>query len=267
VQVIGVVDLLAGRAVHARAGRREHYGAVQTVAGSAIEPGDPQALAREYIDRLGLAELYVADLDAILGRGLVRPDALARVAERPSSDMIIKALATLGAPLWLDAAVSSVAVALQALDRGAARLVVGLETLPSFGTLEEICAAVGGDRVGFSLDLIHGQPVLAKSSVSTGEPAQVLATRAADAGASAVIVLDLARVGTGTGLDMRLIERVRAAAPNVTLLAGGGIRGLEDLMRLADGGCDGALVATALQDGRLGAADVLAAHQYHSGSR
>jgi phosphoribosylformimino-5-aminoimidazole carboxamide ribotide isomerase len=45
------------------------------------------------------------------------------------------------------------------------------------------------------------------------------------------------------------------------LLAGGGVRGYEDLARLADAGCDGALVATALHDGRLCAADVASAHR------
>jgi phosphoribosylformimino-5-aminoimidazole carboxamide ribotide isomerase len=88
-----------------------------------------------------------------------------------------------------------------------------------------------------------------------------VAARAASAGAGAVIVIDLARVGTGTGLDLALIARVREAAPQVTLLAGGGVRGPEDLARLADSGCDGALVATALHDGRLGAAEVAAAER------
>jgi phosphoribosylformimino-5-aminoimidazole carboxamide ribotide isomerase len=47
----------------------------------------------------------------------------------------------------------------------------------------------------------------------------------------------------------------------VTLVAGGGVRGADDLARLADAGCDGALVATALHDGRLSAADVTAARR------
>ena len=74
----------------------------------------------------------------------------------------------------------------------------------------------------------------------------------------ALIVIDLARVGTGAGLDLGLIARVREATPALTLLAGGGVRGPDDILRLADAGCDGALVATALHVGRLSAADVAA---------
>ena len=184
-----------------------------------------------------------------------------------SQDTLIAALAATGTTLWLDAGVSSTGRARHALALGAAHVVVALETLPSYEALPEICAAVGGERVAFSLDLRDGVPILASAGVPSGEPPHVIAARAADAGAAGVIVIDLARVGTGRGLDFELIARVREAAPGLTLLAGGGVRGLEDLVRLADAGCDGALVATALHDGRIGASDVAAAHRHSSFSR
>jgi phosphoribosylformimino-5-aminoimidazole carboxamide ribotide isomerase len=80
-------------------------------------------------------------------------------------------------------------------------------------------------------------------------------------------VLDLARVGEGGGPDVEVIARVREAAPAPLLLAGGGVRGLTDLARLAEIGCDGALVATALLDGRLSAADVRVAAGYRNARR
>ena len=60
-------------------------------------------------------------------------------------------------------------------------------------------------------------------------------------------MLDLGRVGSSRGLDVVTLGAVRrAAAPDVMLLAGGGIRGGEDLRLAASAGCDGVLVATAL---------------------
>jgi phosphoribosylformimino-5-aminoimidazole carboxamide ribotide isomerase len=41
------------------------------------------------------------------------------------------------------------------------------------------------------------------------------------------------------------------------------VRGPEDLRRLADAGCEGALVATALHDGRLDSDDVAAARRWN----
>src|SRR5262247_2743707 len=91
-RVIGVLDLRNGRAVHARAGQRDRYAPVRSVAGEAIEPGDARALASIYRDRFGLGELYAADLDAIEGRA--------------PQDQLVSALAACGA-LWLDAGVAT----------------------------------------------------------------------------------------------------------------------------------------------------------------
>jgi phosphoribosylformimino-5-aminoimidazole carboxamide ribotide isomerase len=250
-RIIGVLDLRHGRAVHARAGNRDRYELVQSVAGEAIAPGDAQALARIYRDRFGLEELYAADLDAIAGR--------------PPQDRLVSSLAAVGA-LWLDAGVSSADRARHALTLGAAQVIVGLETLRSWRALDEICAAVDPRRVGFSLDLRDGTP-LGNRGVSGGVSADTVAARAAEAGAGAIILIDLARVGTGAGIDMALVGRIRETASHTALLAGGGVRGVDDLARLADAGCDGALVATALHDGRISAGDVAAVHRHGSFSR
>jgi phosphoribosylformimino-5-aminoimidazole carboxamide ribotide isomerase len=246
-RVIGVLDLMDGLAVHARAtaGGRGAYQPVRAVSGVALDPGDAIALARAYLERLGVRELYAADLDAIRGGAPQR--------------ILTGGVARLGAPLWLDAAVRDAGEARDALASGASRVIVGLETLPSFGALAAICGAVGGERVAFSLDLRDGAPVGGDEAIPPGASVLTLAAKAADAGVGAVIVLDLARVGTGAGVDLALMRRVRAAVPHLALFAGGGVRGPDDLVRLADAGCDGALVATALHDGRLGAREVGAA--------
>jgi len=249
-KVIGVLDLLANRAVHARAGDRAHYRPVEAVAGSPIDAGDALALAFTYRDRLRLRELYVADLDAILGQA--------------PQQALVRRLSALGVPLWLDAGITSIDQARSAIDLGVAHLIVGLETLPSFEVFRDVCAALDRHRVAFSLDLRHGEPIRSPDGERLPE---AIAARAAAAGAAAVIVLDLGRVGTGNGPDCAAITRIRHAVPDTILIAGGGIRGLDDLIRLAGSGCDGALVATALHDGRLGAAQVAAAAELGCQSR
>jgi phosphoribosylformimino-5-aminoimidazole carboxamide ribotide isomerase len=248
VQIIGVVDLLHGRAVHARGGRREKYTPVASAAGWPIDSGDVRTLAETYIQLLGISEIYVADLDAI--------------QERRPQDGLTRDLASLGAPLWLDAGIQSVREARQAMERGAARVVVGLETLPSFDVLASVCEAIGSDRVAFSLDLRDGQPLVMKhADISAGQNVETMTLNAVVAGASAVIVIDTARVGTGNGIDAAMLGRVRASAPDVTLIAGGGVRGWDDLVGLAKAGCNGALLATAVQNGSIGADEISAARE------
>ena len=187
-RVLGVLDLLAGRAVHARGGLRERYAPVDRFGGIPIEAGDALALARAYLERSGVRELYAADLDAIM-RG-------------SPQDALVSGLTRLGVSLWLDAGVTSARAAARAISLGVAVVVVGLETLPSFEVLGEICDTIGGERVAFSLDLRGGQPVSDDTVAGAGDSVLRLAERAASAGAAAIIVLDLARVGTGQGLDL-----------------------------------------------------------------
>jgi phosphoribosylformimino-5-aminoimidazole carboxamide ribotide isomerase len=261
VRVVGVLDLLADRAVHARGGQRSLYEPVVMVAGEPIQPGHAPDLARAYIDRLGLDEIYVADLTAIAAsvdrarhRERARP-------EPPRHASTLDGITACGAVVWLDAGIATPDDARHALHLGATRVVVGLETLPSWRALEEISHLVGAAHVSFSLDLRDGAPVSSLHLVSGRTRAETIVELAAGAGVSSVIVLELARVGTSAGPDVEMIEAVRRAVPTIDLFAGGGVRGPEDLHRLADAGCDGALVATALHDGRLGSGHIAGARR------
>ena len=235
-EVLGVIDLRNGLAVRARGGRRDKYEPIDHVAGEVIPRGDARALARHYLERFNLAGLYVADLDAI--------------ERRASSDSAIRSIAAIGSPLWLDAGIASLDDVRHALDCGATRLIVGLETLPSFEALHTLVTHAGHRHVVFSLDLRDGRPLACAPDLAQLQP-EALIARAADAGAETVIVLDLARVGSGSGLDLELLARLRSAASSVRLFAGGGVRGPEDLANLSDAGCDGALVASAVLDGQF----------------
>jgi phosphoribosylformimino-5-aminoimidazole carboxamide ribotide isomerase len=235
-RVIPVLDLRAGRAVLARGGAREAYRPVRSVLAPGRETGDAVALARAFHEHLGCDECYVADLDAIAGA--------------PSQTSLVRSLTRTGVRLLLDGGAMDPRRAGEAVAGGVARIVVGLETLSSFDLLSDLAAAIGKERVVFSLDLRAGEPVIAAGANHRGPPL-ALAREAAAAGAAALLVLDLARVGTRRGPDLALVAELRRAHPALELLAGGGVGSVGDLERLADAGCDGALVATALHDGRL----------------
>ena len=250
-QIIGVVDLRAGQAVRACGGRRETYQPVAEVAGSAIIAGDPAALAHAYVEELGVSAIYAADLDAILNRG--------------DQQRELSILSAAGVPLWVDAGIRTLAAAQEALAQYASRVVIGLETLRSFAELEAICKAVDRERVAFSLDLRGGIPITNGGAARLAETIQAIAKRAVDAGARTLIVLDLERVGMRRGLDFQILERVRDAVSGTALFAGGGVQGIDDLTALARCGYEGALVATALQDGRLRSADLATAKRWPHG--
>ena len=237
-RIVGVIDIQKGRAVQARGGDRGAYEPVDRAAGMPVG-GDADALARVYVEALGVPELYVADLDAIQD-GI---DAFNRV--------VVRDIVALGFPVWTDAGVSSLAQARTVLATGASRAIVGLETLTSFSALREICDTFRGGRIAFSLDLRNGVPVAMPNVVDPGSTPADIAVLAAAAGVEAIIVLDLGHVGMETGVDLPLLASLRRALPTTELFVGGGVRGESDLAALSSAGCDGALMATALLTGAV----------------
>jgi phosphoribosylformimino-5-aminoimidazole carboxamide ribotide isomerase len=257
--IIPVLDLARGVAVHARGGDRARYEPVESVL-TASTVGDPVALLRAYRGRLGAAACYVADLDAIRGGAVQR--ALLRELAQLETGFV-------GAIL-VDAGAHTPESTLEVLATGASEVVVGLETLPALADLRRIVRHVGPSRLVFSLDLRHGRPLLHPALAATGranDPLE-LATDVVETGVTTLVVLDLARVGTGQGLDLGLLERLRRRFPTLRLVAGGGVRHREDLDRLRDAGCDGVLVASAIHAGAITAADLaeLAGEPVHAQS-
>ncbi|MBP2647464.1 MAG: putative histidine biosynthesis protein [Gemmatimonadetes bacterium] len=239
-ELIPVLDLARGVAVHAVGGDRARYAPVRSVLTPGVQ-GDALALARAYRSLPGVSRCYVADLDAIAGRPAQR-DLVARLRSDEG----------FGGPLLLDAGVASLAdrdrLAIDSTD-----LIVGLETLRSFADLAGL-AALG--RITFSLDLRNDVALVTedlKTKTLSTEP-EALARGAIGAGARSLILLDVGRVGRGVGLNLELFASLRRALPRVPLLAGGGVRGAGDLDALAGIGCDGVLVASALHRGVIGAA-------------
>ncbi len=233
-RVVGVIDLKDGTAVHAVRGERERYRPVRSVLTG--DGGDPLSLARAFRSELGLDELYVADLDAISGEGDNTPSigALARDAR-----------------VMVDAGVSEPERARALLDLGAHRVVIGTETLTAPDALDRLLTELPDGAVVLSADLRDGR-ALSPHPQLAGLPALDAVARLSRTGLREVIVLDLARVGSGAGPDVRLIAEIHAAVPDLELFAGGGVRDVEDLRALGDAGAAGALVATALHRGVIG---------------
>jgi phosphoribosylformimino-5-aminoimidazole carboxamide ribotide isomerase len=240
VRVIPVLDLKSGLAVHARAGDRAHY---QPLRSLLHDSPDPLELARAYRERLGLREIYLADLDAISGR--------------PPDLPLIEILVERGMTVWLDAGVREARDVGALVAAGVSQVVLGLETLRGPDHIRAIVEQFGTNRVVFSLDMRDGRPVVAPDSDWYRNDPMEWVELAAELGILRLIVLDLSRVGTATGVGgMDLVSTIRTFYPSLELILGGGVAGSDDLIRLARAGASAVLVGSALHDGRIGASDL-----------
>jgi phosphoribosylformimino-5-aminoimidazole carboxamide ribotide isomerase len=236
--VVPVLDIRRGEAVHAVAGRRAHYQPLRSI----LHPtSDPIELARSLHDTLRLRTLYVADLDAIEGG---RPQLA-----------LYRRLTGLAPQVWIDAGIRDVRSAgpLLKLDRAGITIVVGLETIGGPRELAAVLGRAGAERVVFSLDLDDGHPRAADPDAwATADPFE-LSRRAIEQGVSRLLSLDLSRVGTGLGTGTEdLMIRLRAAYPTLDVFFGGGISRIEEIAQIRNAGSRGVLLGSALHDGRIG---------------
>ena len=231
-KAIPVIDILNGVVVHAVRGKRIEYKPLQSNLSNSV---DPIEVAKDF-KKLGFSELYIADLDAIIDCS-----ADFQVFQRITD--------VTGLNLMVDAGVTSMERAEKLLKSGVSKLVIGTETLQNKSFVGEAVKAFGSDRVIVSLDL-RGDKVLVKLGFNGCADPMCLLSEFKVMGVSQVIVLDLARVGSGEGVNMAFMKKVLAEVP-LNLYVGGGVRDISDLIELRDTGISGALVATSLHSGKI----------------
>jgi HisA/HisF family protein len=221
-EVIPVLDLKGGVVVRARMGQRDQYRPIETPLSRTSDPVD---VARGLMSIHPFTTLYVADLDAIEGRG--------------EQIAILKALkaACPHMTLWIDNGIADHDSAQAWLDERLGHLVLGSETQTDAALVRHFA---GDARVILSLDF--------RGPAFQGPPALLAET---ESWPQKVIAMTLARVGSGAGPDLERLSTVRDAASGREIYAAGGVRDLADLVSLGHAGIAGALVASSLHDGRL----------------
>jgi phosphoribosylformimino-5-aminoimidazole carboxamide ribotide isomerase len=226
-QIIPVIDLKQGVVVRARMGQRDQYRPIETP----LSPtSDPLDVARGLRSLAPFPTLYLADLDAIEGRGDNRAVVARLSAEFP------------GMAFWVDNGTATAAQAEAWLDAGLGDLVLGSESQRDTALLRRLA---GDDRIILSLDF-RGPDFVG--------PAALLSDTSL--WPRRIIAMTLARVGSGAGPDLARLAAIRAAGPERDIYAAGGVRDAGDLDALAAAGIAGALVASSLHDGRLGRSDL-----------
>lgn len=235
--LIPVIDLKNGQAVHAKAGLRDLYQPLTSVLFNTTSLSQFCAsVGSEFENKY----FYLADLDRIERVGDHTPE--------------IQQLLSTGFHWLLDLGVSNevdLRTVLRQLESwNNWSLVLGSESIVSFNVVTESVIELGRDRVWFSADIRENK--LVAGPWTEGMEFREIISTVHEASVGNMILLDLTCVGTGR---QSLMERVPdfqlSRRPELKLVVGGGLSGISDLTPFASAGCSGFLMATALYDGRM----------------
>lgn len=220
---IFVLDILNGVAVHAVRGERRIYEPVERFS-RIVCTSEPL----EILQKLKPREVYVADLNLLMGSG----DNLAVIREiatltRTMADIGISKLEDLN------------------LLPGNVKPILGTET----SSLKLIEEASLRRKIVVSIDM-KNRGILSRDPLLAARAPLEILDLLNRLSPEAIILLELDRVGTSSGLDRDFLEKAVAVSKH-PLILGGGVRGEDDLHTLERLGFSGALVATAVHNGMI----------------
>ena len=232
--LLPAVDIAGGQAVQL----------VQGVAGSEKRFGDPVDAALNW-QRRGAEWIHLVDLDAAFGRGHNR-------------DLLARIVGTLDIAVEMSGGIRDDESLSAAMATGCRRVNIGTAALeqPAW------CAAAiaeYGDRVAVGLD-VRGRTLAARGWTEEGGDLFDVLTRLDADGCARYVVTDVDKDGMLQGPNLDLLRAV-CAATDRPVVASGGITELADLAALTGlvpDGVEGAIVGTALYEGRFTLEDALA---------
>ncbi len=211
-----------GIAVSGKSGKRETYTPLKTVFHNS---SDPVAIAIA-LKETGFERIYVADLDAIEGKG----SNLQVVSEM---NQII--------PVMLDYGLNNsedVGKILDTVDK----VIIATETIKSLNELELLFSLYPKQNLVMSVDIKEGIIMGKHINADFKDIIKIIKKIKP----FEVILLDISRVGTENGVDPELINSFIDLETN--LILGGGLRN-RDIPELNDKGIKNFLVGTALHSG------------------
>jgi phosphoribosyl isomerase A len=232
-ELLPAVDIAGGQAVQL----------VQGVAGSEKRFGDPIEAALRW-QRAGAEWLHLVDLDAAFGRGNNR-DLQAEIVGR--LDIAVEMSGGIRDDESLEAAMSA----------GCRRVNIGTAALEQ----PDWCAAAiaqYGDRVAIGLD-VRGTTLAARGWTRDGGDLYEVLARLDAEGCARYVVTDVNKDGMLQGPNLELLTGVCAATDRPVVASGGvtELADLEALMELVPVGVEGAIIGTALYEGRFTLEDAL----------
>jgi phosphoribosylformimino-5-aminoimidazole carboxamide ribotide isomerase len=236
-QPIPAIDIREGRCVRLVQG---------DYARERVYAEDPVEMARHWASQ-GAQRLHVVDLDG------------AREGLRANRRVVQRLLNAVNVPVQVGGGIRSLQTAQELLDDGAARVVVGTAAAERLDSLREWVDTLGAECLVVGVDARKGLVATHGWTETTQLQATDFCHTLADLGVVRILYTDISRDGTLEGPNVAALSALIASENRLRVLASGGVSRVEDLRALADAGAEGAIIGTALYDGRLTLNTVLAA--------
>lgn len=182
--------------------------------------------------------IHIVDLDG------------AKSGTMPNLELICNIARTLDVPIEVGGGIRTMEAAEKYLLNGAERVIIGTSAL---GNPEFVKQAVEkyGTRIAVGIDAKDGMVAVNGWEEVSTVSAISLAKEMQKIGVEHIIYTDIATDGMLNGPNLRAMEEMVLAVPNVNIIASGGVTTVEDVKKLSLSGVEGAIIGKALYTDRI----------------
>ena len=231
-RIFPAVDILGGRCVQLVQGKRE----------SATTYGDPLSCARRWIEG-GAEALHIVNLDGAFG------------ASAKNADLIRALIKETGLEIELGGGIRSVEDAGRWLGTGVTRIILSTLAIQNPGSIRQISAEFGSDRVMAGVDakggrvVIHGWQETAGDYLHCAQTFEVL-------GAGSLLYTNVDVEGLQQGVAIGPVKDLISLV-HVPVVVAGGVSSRADVALLREAGAYGAVLGSALYSGKINLSEAL----------
>ncbi len=233
-EIIPAVDVLDGRVVRLQKGDYDRV---------TVYAEDPAAQAASFMAD-GASRVHVVDL--------------AGARDGTHAVDLWRSLAAEGVEFQVGGGIRTAAIAAAAVAAGAGRVVVGTAAVWHPEVLAEIASAVSPARVVVAIDVRDGKATGAGWR-DEGKDLDAVLGQVQAAGVGRVLVTGIARDGMMTGPDVELLARTATIAPDLRVIASGGVGTLDHVADVARRGVEGVIIGRAIYEGAFTVPEAIAA--------
>ncbi len=201
-----------------------------------IEVDGPVDVARDWETR-GAKRLHLIDLDGAIG------------GVRKNERIVREIVDALTIPIQFGGGMRSLEVAMQFLDYGVERVILGTAAIRDPETIEKLGEKYGKERITIALDTRNGYVTIRGWQETTDVRASEV-TAKFEPFADEVLFTNVDVEGKMQGIDERIIKEV-VDSTCMGVIVSGGISSVEDIKKAGELGAKGVVIGSALYTGRI----------------
>ena len=231
-RIIPAIDLIDGKCVRLSKG---DYGTKK------VYNENPLEVAKEF-EAHGIQYLHLVDLDGAKSNHIVNHKVLEQIAVK--TDLKID----FGGGLKSDEDLRI------AFESGANQITGGSIAVKDAGTFTKWISAYGPGKIILGADAMNEKIAVSGWQEESKEELIPFIQSYQEKGIEYVICTDISKDGMLEGPSFELYDKILKQVPDTNLIASGGISSFDELPKLAELGCEGAIIGKAIYENRIGLA-------------